>query len=346
MIRSLFVLLLAALPAVAAEPPVRIVSPAPGAPAVGEMVIEVATTLAAVDRIEVRVDGRLAGVLRAAPFRLPFDFGPEPRAHRIEAEVFAGRYAHRARAESVTAELHEEVTVDWVEVPLALRFRTPPRAQDLRVRENGVEQIVRELKPTRGPARFVFVVDRSLSMKGKPIEAALAAIREAQPRLRKGDTSEVLLFNHRVARPLPLAAATSDASGGTALRDALASIRPWARTIAIVISDGGDRNSFLTPAAALEAIAVSNLTVHALALGGGEGAAFLKDVAARTGGSFRRSSPASLSRDLAAAFEDIDGRWVAAYQSASSGRGWRSIAVEPRAKGVSIVSARKGYFAE
>ena len=127
---------------------------------------------------------------------------------------------------------------------------------------------------------------------------------------------------------------------------ALASIRPSTRTIAVVISDGGDRNSFLAPPAALEAIAVNNLTVHAIALGGGDGAAFLKDVSARTGGSFRRSSPESLRRDLAAAFEDIDGRWVAAYQSASSGRGWRSIAVAPRGNGVTIVSARKGYFAE
>ena len=95
MIRFLFILLLGALPAVA-EPQARIVSPAPGAPAVGETVIEVETTLAAVDRIEIRVDGRLAGVLRTPPYRLPFDFGPEPRAHRIEAEVFAGRYAERA----------------------------------------------------------------------------------------------------------------------------------------------------------------------------------------------------------------------------------------------------------
>lgn len=345
MTRSLLILLLAALPALA-EAQVRIVSPPDGAPAVGETVIEVETTLAPVDRVEIRVDGRLAGVLRTPPFRLPFDFGPAPKAHRIEAEVFAAGYSQRVRAESTTAALRESVTVDWVEVPVALRFRGTPRMEDFRVRENGAEQKVRELEPTRGPARFVFVLDRSLSMKGEPIESALAAIRAVQPRLRSGDTSEVLLFNHRVAQPLPLEKVTAEASGGTALRDALASIHPATRTIAIVISDGGDRNSFLAPRTALEAIAVSNLTVHALALASGEGAAFLRDVAARTGGSFRRSSASTLARDLAAAFDDLNSRWVVAYQSGSSGRGWRSITVEPRAKNVRVLSARKGYFAE
>ncbi|HEY0590832.1 MAG TPA: Ig-like domain-containing protein [Thermoanaerobaculia bacterium] len=343
----MLLLLLAALPALAG-PQATIVSPPAGAAAIGEVVIEVATSIERVDRVEIRVDGRLVGVLRTPPYRLPFDFGSAPAAHRIEAEVFGDGYAQRARAESVTAVLQETVTVDWVEVPLAIRFRgaRAPRLEDFRVLENGVEQTVRELKPTRGPARFVFVLDRSLSMKGERLDAAIAAIRAAQARLRPGDTSEVLLFNHRVAEPLPLARVTADASGGTALRDALASIRPAARTVAIVISDGADRNSFLSTREGLEAVAVSNLTVHALALGGGAGTSFLRDVAARTGGSFRRSSAATLARDMNAAFDDLDGRWVLAYQSASGRPGWRAIEVRPRTADVRIASARKGYFAE
>ncbi len=345
MMRSMLVLLLAVLPALA-EPQVRIVSPPPGAPVVGEALIEVETALAKIDRVEIRVDGRLAGVLRTPPFRLPFDFGPAPAAHRIEAEVFSGGYAKRTRAETMTAALQEAVTVDWVEVPLSLRFRETPRPEGFRVRENGAEQTVRELKPTRGPARFVFVIDRSLSMEGPKIEAALAAIRSVRPRLRDGDSMEVLLFNHRVAQPLPLEKVTADASGGTALRDALASIRPATRTIAIVVSDGADRNSFLSPRAALEAVAVSRLTVHALILGGGDGASFLRDVAARTGGSHRRTTAATLAGDMKSAFDELDSRWVLAYQSAAEGRGWRSIEVQPRSKSLRVLSARKGYFAE
>jgi hypothetical protein len=345
MIRSILILLLAALPA-RGDAPVRIVSPAAGAAAIGPGFIEIETDIAPVDRVEIRVDGRLAGVLRTPPFRLPFDFGETAAAHRIEAEVFSGGYAHRARAEAFTAALSETVTVDWVEVPLSLRFSGRPRAEDFRVRENGKDQTIRELKPTRGPARFVFVLDRSLSMKGKPIESALAAIRGIRPRLRAGDTSEVLLFNHRVGRAVPIAEATAEASGGTALRDALASIRPETPTIAIVVSDGADRNSFIGNAAALEAVAVANLTVHALVLGDGDGTSFLRDVAARTGGSMRRTTPATLARDLAATFDELDSRWVLAYQSSTGSRGWRSIAVEPRSRQVRVVSARRGYFAE
>ncbi len=345
MTRSLLILLLAALPALA-QAQVRIVSPPDGAPAVGETVIEVETTLAPVDRVEIRVDGRLAGVLRTPPFRLPFDFGPAPKAHRIEAEVFAaGVFAARPGGEhdgGAAGERDRRLGRSAGRAPLP---RDAPRGRLPRPRRRGGTEGPRARADAR-PARFVFVLDRSLSMKGEPIESALAAIRAVQPRLRSGDTSEVLLFNHRVAQPLPLEKVTAEASGGTALRDALASIHPAARTIAVVISDGGDRNSFLAPRAALEAIAVSNLTVHALALGGGEGAAFLRDVAARTGGSFRRCSASTLARDLAAAFDDLDSRWIVAYQSGSSGRGWRSITVEPRAKNVRVLSARKGYFAE
>jgi hypothetical protein len=345
MIRFLSILVLAGLPALADET-VRIISPAEGSVVVGESLIEVASDLASIDRVEIRVDGRIAGVLREPPFVLPYDFGSAATPRRIEVTVFGSNYAESARASVTTASLEDAMTVDWVEVPIALSGRRPPRIEDLRITEDGVEQSIRELKADRGPARFVFVVDRSLSMAGKPIEAALAAIAAAQARLRPGDTSEILLFNHRVARPVALEDVEPEASGGTALRDALASIRPVGRTIAIVISDGDDRNSFLPAREALEAVAVSDLTVHALAFGGGVGASFLRDVAERTGGSFRRSSPDRVAGDLGAAFDELDARWIAAYQSASTSQGWRSIRVEARDRGARVLSARRGYFAE
>lgn len=337
-------LLVLALPALGADP-VRIVAPAADAPAIGERIIEIETSAEAVDRVEIRVDGRLAGVLRTPPYRLPFDFGPDGQAHRIEAEVFSAGYSERRRADLVTVGTEQAHVVDFVEVPLRLRSSRPVSAAELGILENGAEHEARDLRPDRGPTRFVFVVDRSLSMQGEPIDAALDAIRSVVPRFREGDSAEVVLFNHRVARPVAVNEANREASGGTALRDALASIQPSARTVAIVISDGGDRNSFLDRQTALEAIAVSPLSVHALVLGRGEGAAFLRDVASRTGGSFRSTRARDLSRDLGAVFDDVDSRWTLAYQSSNHGRGWRSIEIRPNAPGIVVEAAREGYFA-
>lgn len=340
----LLLVLLAALPALAE--PVRIVAPPAGSPAIGERMIEVDSTLDGIDRVEIRVDGRLAGVLRTPPFVLPFDFGTDGQPHRIEAEVFSAGYSERVRTEVMTAGIEEAHVVDFVEVAVRLRSSQRVTAADFTIVESGTEHEPRDVRPERGPTRFVFVVDRSHSMRGAPIEATLEAIRAAVTRLREGDSAEVLLFNHRVARPVAIEDVATGASGGTAVRDALASIRPEGRTVAIVISDGGDRNSLLDPGEAIEVVAVRPLSVHALVLGRGDGAAFLRDVAARTGGSFLSTSPGHLQRDLTSVFDDIDSRWTLAYQSRNHGRGWRAIEVRPARPGLVVEGARKGYFAE
>lgn len=335
--------------AAAAEPQVRFLAPLDGARAWGEGWIEVETSLRPLGRVEIRVDGRLVGVSREAPHRLPFDFESGERSRAIRADVFAADYGSRARATIHTApfELGEAVTIDWVEVPVRLRTSTPLSPAAFRLFENGVEQRVREVLPRRGPARFVFVIDRSLSMDDELIARALAGSREVARSFRDGDSAEVIFFNHRVSNAVPLGEADAvPSAGGTALRDALASIRPSSRTIALVISDGGDRNSFLGREEALEAVAVGNLSIHALALGGGAGAEFLRELARRTGGSFRRTTRARLETDLAAAYADLDGRWVVAYQSGNEGAGWRRIELRPVVKGVRVESARTGYYAE
>lgn len=310
--------------------------------------IEVTSERPDVDRIEIRVDGALAGVLRRAPFRLPFDFGDGSTGRTIRADLFAAGYSVRESATLTTMPLDAtEVTIDWVELPVDLRGRSEVDPASIEVRENGVVQAVRKVERVRGPARFVFVIDRSLSMRGGRLEQALAAVRATQPRLRADDRAEVILFNHRIEPPVPLSEAVSaEASGGTALRDALASIRPDERTIAIVLSDGGDRSSFLPRDEALARVGVSRLTVHAIALGRGDGTDFLREAARRTGGLFLRSGDGSLRRELGHLFDEIDARWTVSWQSTLDGRGWRTIDVAARERGLSVRSLRRGYFAE
>jgi hypothetical protein len=326
---------------------VTFVSPQQGAQAIGVLPIEVTTTAANVDRVEFSVDGVLAGVARTPPYRIAHDFGTSLAGHEITATVFSNGYRTTESAKVLTAALAagETMNVDLVEVPMRVRAPRPLRAGDLRVKENAVEQTVRDVRAERGPARFVFVIDRSLSMGDGKLASALRAIDSESTLLRKDDRAEVVLFNHNVTKAQRLAAIGKvDANGGTALRDALASIASRERTYAIVITDGGDRNSATSEEEALRAISSTKMVVDAIVLGGGS--AFLEKAAKNTGGVIAKASAATIDRELRQILMDINSRYTLIYQSHGNAAGWRAIAITPKSKGIAVLNARKGYFAQ
>ena len=331
----------------AAQARVTFVSPLAGSQAFGAQAIEITTDAAAVDRVDFSVDGVLAGVARKPPYRIAYDFGDSLAARTVTAKVWSNNFRTSESASVTTAAMtaNETLDVDIVEVPLRVRASRPVKASDLRVRENGVEQSVRDVRLERPPAHFAFVLDRSSSMGEGKLEAALAAIEQERRQLRPGDTSSLVLFNHHVAKPVPLASRPSPltASGGTSLRDALASVASKQRTHAIVITDGGDRNSVLSEEEALRRISGTRTTVHALVLGGSH-ARFLDRAAENTGGRVARASKHSVAAELKRVLEDINSRYLLIYQSRGTKRGWRTIDV--RSSRVEVLSARKGYFAE
>jgi hypothetical protein len=330
------------------------VSPRQGSQVFGPNAIEVTTTAAAVDRVEFYVDGSLAGVARRPPYRIAFDFGSDLKSRTITAKVLSNGFKTSDTASIATAALTagESISVDVVEVPLRVRSDRALKPGDVRVVENSVDQSVREITATRGPAHFAFIVDRSLSMGDGRLPAALRAVDEALTMLRAGDTASLVLFNHIVtkARPLsrqqPAAAALADtrASGGTSLRDAVSSISARQRTYAVVITDGGDRNSVTTEKDALRQISGTKTIVAAVVLGDAGG--FLQRAARNTGGTIASASAATVGRALRGVIADINSRYTVVYQSQGTKRGWRTIAITPRGSGIEIVSARKGYFAE
>jgi VWA domain-containing protein/Big-like domain-containing protein len=348
------------LPAVSRQPPAALnfVQPLIGAQVIGPQYIEITTDATNVDRVEFSVDGILAGVARKAPWRIAHDFGTSAAAHTIAAKVFSNGYRNIDSATMITSAISagESVVVDLVEVPLRARSSKPLRPSDLRIRENGIEQAVRDVKAERGAARFVFVVDRSLSMGDGKLTAALRAIDANLNLLRPGDAASVVLFNHNVAKARTIgpneraAALFGDVapSGGTSLRDALASIRSNERTYAIVITDGGDRNSELSDEGALRRISNTRTLVEAIVLGDrlGDRSPFLDRAAKNTGGAVVKASARTVSEALHDALADINSRYLAVYQSHGTKRGWRSIDVSARTRGVTILAARKGYFAE
>lgn len=329
------------------------VSPLNGSQALGPTVLEVTTDVPQVDRVEFYVDGALAGVARQAPYRIVFDFGDSLAARAVSAKVWTGGFATFEAAAVTTAALtaNDTLDVDLVEVPLRVLSRKPLTAGDLRVRENGVDQQVRDVRRERPAAHFAFVVDRSLSMNDGKLDAALAAVESELRQLRDGDTASLVLFNHTVARPRriarnePLSVEPLSPSGGTSLRDALASVASKQRTYAIVISDGGDRNSELSDEEALRRISGTRTIVNAIVLGNSH-ARFLDRAASNTGGSVVSASKLTLRDALSRLLADINSRYLVVYQSHGTKRGWRSVDVKARRRGVEIISARKGYFAE
>ncbi|HVT02406.1 MAG TPA: VWA domain-containing protein [Thermoanaerobaculia bacterium] len=332
---------------------VQIVVPPAGSQVIGKGYVEVSADAADVDRVEVYIDDVLAGVARHAPWRVPADFGESISPHRIEARLYSNHYATRESTFMTTAGMSasQMVNVDLVEVPLRIRGngrRLSPG--DLLIRENGAPQKILELKPSRSPARFTFVIDHSLSMGRGKLTAAIAAARRALDSLRPGDTAGLILFNHRVEpsqRFTPsLQTIEIIPSGGTSLRDAVAAAPLNERGVIIVISDGGDRNSLLSEERALRIVSRSNVTLYALTLGRGTGSHFLETAAARSGGACLASDRDHLTRDLQRLMNDINSSYVAEYQSAGTKSGWRSVEVEAREKGIAVLSSRKGYYAE
>ena len=329
---------------------IAFVTPQSGAQAIGPMAIEITTTIAKIDRVDFSVDGVLAGVARKPPYRIAHDFGTSLAAHVISAKVWSNGYRNAEEASVTTAALTagESMNVDLVEVPMRIRSALPPRASDLRVTESGVPQAVREIRADRGPARFVFVVDRSLSMGDGKLDAALRAIGEESRLLRADDRIEVVLFNHNVSRARPIARgerlASVPASGGTSLRDALASIVSRERTYAIVITDGGDRNSAISEQEALRRISNTKMIVDSIILG--DASHFLRDAARNTGGAIADGDASTLQHALHAMILDINSRYTLAYQSRGNGSGWRAISIVPQRRGIEIVNARRGYYAQ
>ncbi len=334
---------------------VRFVAPLEGAQAVGPMLIEIATDVPRADRVEFFVDGALAGVVREPPYRIYFDFGTSMAARTVSAKVWWDGYASSTTAEVRTAALtaNERIDVDLVEVPIRVRSTRKLAPGDFRVRENGVEQTVRDVRMERPPAHFAFVIDRSLSMSGGKLEAALLAVRSGLAQLREGDSASIVLFNHNVSKAQPIARsgefpqqlAAIVPSGGTSLRDSLASVASPERVYAIAITDGGDRNSLLSEETALRRISGTKTIVSALVLGGSR-ARFLERAARNTGGSVAQATKDSLRGALANLIADINSRHLLIYQSHGTKRGWRTIDIKPRRRDIAIQSARKGYFAE
>jgi Ca-activated chloride channel homolog len=238
------------------------------------------------------------------------------------------------------------------------RLLTDLRQDEFIVMEEGERQAVSAFAAGDFPLSVALAIDRSFSMKGRPLEVARAAAHTFLGQLRPEDQALLLAIGSQVETLAPLstdrvaqhrAIDGLDAFGATALHDAvidavqrLAPAR--GRRALVVLSDGEDRHSEATPAQVLETVRRADVMVYPVAYGRTL-TPILQDLAATSGGR------AVLVRDLAQlnpAFRDIAGelrrQYLLGYVPARRGApgDWRAIEVQATRPGASV-RARTGY---
>ncbi len=245
------------------------------------------------------------------------------------------------------------------------------QAADFEVRDNGVLQTVEIVGDPRGapgggkPIDVVLALDVSGSVEGDPLKQLKAAAHAVVDILRPDDSFSLLTFSSRVrlavspadsrARAHAVIEATQ-AGLTTSLYDAAfaAVVIPdvrRGRPLALVLSDGQDRGSWLKPEQVLRAAEGSELVVHVVRTRQSDSAAtgastFLRDLAGATGGEEWRADYAQLREVLLKALDEFRCRYTLRYEPRGVAQtGWHELDVRVRRPGVGV-RARIGYVGQ
>lgn len=281
-----------------------------------------------------------------------------------------------------TAQFQDTLAVNDILVPVLVRTRSGYakhlEAKDFQLLVDGRPVRIESFdKNTEAPTSLVFLQDLSGSMgTGGKIEQSQEVVRYFVGRSLPGDEFALATFasGHGDVE-VPFTAdrdALLDAVsrwqgwGTTALHDAVAWIPDISaeghntRRFAILVTDGADNASSLTPEQAREIVRAAQVPVYVLGLGSGspyeltaEGkkvyryADVLNLLAGATGGRYYPiSRPADLPKALAAIEEDLRHQYVLGFSTREGERSYRHLKVEVKAKGLGdrvTVVFRRGY---
>jgi VWFA-related protein len=189
---------------------------------------------------------------------------------------------------SSTAQQRFQSRVDAVHVDVSVERNGRPvpalTAADFEVRDSGVQQRIDVFSVEESPLNLDLILDASFSTRGEPLLDLKQAAKAALASLRRQDTVTLIPFSHTVrsqsSRSLADLTTTIDhlvPAGATALADAAFSaiaMRPpeQGRTLAILLTDGFDTASWLSPMAVIEQARRSEIVFNA-AISRGSGVA-------------------------------------------------------------------------
>jgi VWFA-related protein len=235
---------------------------------------------------------------------------------------------------------------------------------DFEVRDRGVLQNVEIVGDGEGvgkPVDVVLALDVSDSVKGEPLARLKAAAHAFVDLLHPEDSFSLLTFASRVERVVTPADSrerahevieATPAQLATSLHDAAFAAVVTAdpsrgRPLALLLSDGEDHGSWLPPERVLRAAQVSELVAHVVFMGpSGTPPAFLRDLAAVTGGEAWRADYGELHEVLARALAEFRNRYTLRYERTGTSRpGFHPLDIRVNRPGVKV-RARAGYLEE
>ena len=262
-------LLLGAALVMAAPAPLSVRFLSPGADAVfGEITIAVALAGAEaknVERVEIKLDGRVVRTLTAAPFSTKLNVGDNNVEHVFEATARTSTGATAtARVQTPRLQIDEEYNLDLQQLFVTVardgnRVLGLDRG-DFRVEEDGHRQEIVTFERGDVPLTAVLLIDSSQSMTGGRLEAAVRGARAFVAGMKDLDEASMMLFSDRLLRSTPFSDRAEtvgnalqgiEAAGGTAVNDHLYLALKLldgrlGRRVIILFSDGADVLSALS----------------------------------------------------------------------------------------------------
>lgn len=270
----------------------------------------------------------------------------------------------------------EEVQVSWVLVPVVVRgrggFVDDLKKKRFRLEVDGRRVPIESFESSAdAPLSLVVLQDLSGSMaNGGKLEASRAAVQLLLARTRPGDEHAVAIFADEVLGvQVPFTGDTTavreaigswDAYGKTALHDAVArlpeisSAGRHAKRAVLLVTDGVDNASTLTPEAARQLVRRAELPVYVFGIDadpeGAEGAEeyrfrdVLDQLARATGGRyFQIDDPTELPGAVGDVLEELREQYVLGFPADTAPVAWHSIDVELRRGGGAEIVTRRGY---
>lgn len=239
---------------------------------------------------------------------------------------------------------------------------------DFRVFEDGVEQRIDLFQTEKAAFAAVILLDTSGSMEARVSLARSAAIRFLEG-LREDDVAAIYNFDSKVSlvqdfsnsRDIVEGIFDLKAAGMTVLNDAVLraarelSSRPEGRRAIIVLSDGADTRSGVSPDRALREALNAGATIYTVDMSSidskgsdrMQNQGVLKNYAEKSGGRFIATPGGAALRDaFRSIVEELGTQYTIGYQPANTARDgkWRTIELKSERPGISI-RARKGYNA-
>ncbi len=234
------------------------------------------------------------------------------------------------------------------------------QAEDFEILDDGVAQTVDLVAFQRLPLNVVLALDTSGSVSGERLEALRAASRAVVDDLKPDDKAALLTFSSALsvrtnltgnAERVRSALDEAPDSLDTALVDATYTALVLAeskvgRALVIVLSDGADTASFLTPRSVLDTARRSDVVVFGVSVTGSGRTSFLREVCSQTGGRVvKAGSTVGIRGTFLRVLEEFRQRYLLSYvpQGVRSG-GWHKLTVRVRSRRARV-EARPGYLA-